>query len=176
MPQDAARHAPGLRARRARLAPDRHIHRVRLIVELNELEHICAAHVVQRTARPLERRPCCVVEVSAMPSDDAAGPRSGQHERVEDTRAPVDQLSDRLDVLREIYRGAFDKVPPEGRLRVVEVVEINVWQLVQEGQLPAKERQAECACESLELRHVHNVPLVPRDHLETTEGHGRSRQ
>ena len=71
---------------------------------------------------------------------------------------------------------AFDKIPPEGRLRVVEVGEINVWQLVQEGQLPAKERQAECACESLELRHVHDVALVPRDHLETTEGHGRSRQ
>ena len=111
-----------------------------------------------------------------MLADNAAGPRSGQHERVEDTRTPVDQLAHGLDVLREINGSAFDKRPPEGRLRVVEVVEINVWQLVQEGQLPAKERQAECACESLELRHVHNVPLVPRDHLETTEGHGRSRQ
>ena len=150
-----------------------------------------------------------------MLSDDAAGPRSGQHERVEDTRTPVDQLAHRLDILREINGSAFDKIPPEGRLRVVEVGEINVWQLVQEGQLPAKERQAECACESLKpvltsptrptrrtrvsrgsreregpwrapavvrvgdvslLRRVHDVTLVPRDHLETAGGHGRSRQ
>ena len=96
-----------------------------------------------------------------MPSDDAAGHRSVQHERVEDTRTPVDQLAHRLDILSEINGSAFDKIPPEGRLRVVEVVAINVWQLVQEGQLPAEERQAECACEPLELRRVHDVTLVP---------------
>ena len=85
-------------------------------------------------------------------------------------------LCSRATDLGEINGSAFDKSPPEGRLRVVEVVAINVWQLVQEGQLPAEERQAECACESLELRHVHDVTLVPRDHLETAGGHGRSRQ